>query len=244
MDLDAFARMILRRGWLAVVLAGLGIGAGLAIGWVQAPLFEATTRNALSPARPADLGQNQAVREIMPSYIEDLRTHDMAAAAATQLGDDYLAAHGLDAESLHGLIRIDADATQEQIREMVAQSKARSAVFDVLTNGVPVDVARVAVPLLVYFALMWGSSFALAYRLGFPYDRTASIAFTSAGNNFELAIAVSIAVFGVTSGQALAGTIGPLIEVPALVALVYVALWAKRRYYPPDSTHPAAHEQP
>ncbi len=114
---------------------------------------------------------------------------------------------------------------------------------DQITSN-PVDVARVAVPLLVYFALMWGSSFALAYRLGFPYDRTASIAFTSAGNNFELAIAVSIAVFGVTSGQALAGTIGPLIEVPALVALVYVALWAKRRYYPRDLTHPTAHEQP
>lgn len=99
----------------------------------------------------------------------------------------------------------------------------------------PVDVVRVAVPLLVYFVLMWGGSFALGQRLGFPYDRTASIAFTSAGNNFELAIAVSIAVFGVTSGQALAGTIGPLIEVPVLVALVYVALWAKRRYYPPPT---------
>jgi arsenical-resistance protein len=96
----------------------------------------------------------------------------------------------------------------------------------------PLDVARVAVPLLVYFALMWGGSFALGYRLRFPYERNASVAFTAAGNNFELAIAVSIAVFGVTSGQALAGTIGPLIEVPALVALVYVSLWAKRRLYP------------
>ena len=96
----------------------------------------------------------------------------------------------------------------------------------------PLDVARVAVPLLVYFALIWGGSFVTGYRLRLPYDRNASVAFTAAGNNFELAIAVSIAVFGVTSGQALAGTIGPLVEVPALVTLVYVSLWAKRRYYP------------
>ncbi len=95
----------------------------------------------------------------------------------------------------------------------------------------PLDVARVAIPLLVYFALMWGGSFLVGFRLRLPYARNASVAFTAAGNNFELAIAVSIAVFGVTSGQALAGTIGPLIEVPALVALVYVSLWAKRRFY-------------
>jgi len=95
----------------------------------------------------------------------------------------------------------------------------------------PFDVARVAIPLLIYFALMWTGSFALGYRLHFPYERNASVAFTAAGNNFELAIAVAIGVFGVTSGQALAGTIGPLVEVPALVALVYVSLWARRRFY-------------
>ncbi len=98
----------------------------------------------------------------------------------------------------------------------------------------PLDVARVAVPLLAYFGLMWFGSFVAGHRLGFPYDRNASIAFTAAGNNFELAIAVSISVFGVTSGQALAGTIGPLVEVPVLVALVYVSLWLRRRWYPED----------
>ena len=99
----------------------------------------------------------------------------------------------------------------------------------------PTDVARVAVPLLIYFAVMWAGTFITGYKLGLPYDRNASVAFTAAGNNFELAIAVAIGVFGVTSGQALAGTIGPLIEVPVLVALVYVALWARKRFYPVDN---------
>jgi ACR3 family arsenite transporter len=99
-------------------------------------------------------------------------------------------------------------------------------------TSAPFDVARIALPLLAYFALMWTSSFALGLRMGLPYDRNVTVAFTAAGNNFELAIAVAIGVFGVTSGQALAGVVGPLIEVPVLVGLVYVALWARRRFYP------------
>jgi ACR3 family arsenite transporter len=101
---------------------------------------------------------------------------------------------------------------------------------DQITNE-PWDVARIAVPLLAYFVIMWFGSFYAGLRMGLSYERNTAIAFTAAGNNFELAIAVAIGVFGVSSGQALAGVVGPLIEVPVLVGLVYVALWARRRYY-------------
>lgn len=98
----------------------------------------------------------------------------------------------------------------------------------------PLDVARIALPLLVYFAAMWGIGVVTGKALGLGYARTTTLAFTAAGNNFELAIAVAIGTFGATSGQALAGVVGPLIEVPVLVGLVYVSLWVARRWFAVD----------
>jgi arsenite transporter len=99
----------------------------------------------------------------------------------------------------------------------------------------PLDVARIALPLLAYFAVMWVAGFTIGKLTGLPYAQTASLAFTVASNDFELAIAVAVGVFGATSGQALAGVVGPLIEVPVLVSLVYVALWARRFWNSSDA---------